>query len=175
MTAAVAYHVPGVGCVLACDSRAACTETGHVFTDEDQKWALLGSLTVVCAGTPGALWLDLRTRPPRNMDALRKRIAAVSSDDDKLKYEFLVYDQRTDWLAYLDDGGDAISIGRRGAIGAGGPLSMGVMDAARAPQTLDAAARLTRRAVAIACRRNAFCGGRVRTVVVSRKGAVVLR
>jgi hypothetical protein len=175
MTVGVGLLVPGAGCVFACDSRTACTSTGHIYTDEDQKWAVLGALITVCAGAPGGLWLDLRAKPPRSMESLRRRVTDRDATDNERGYELLVYDQRTEWLAHLDDSGEATSIGRHGAVGCGGPIALGVLDAARAPQTLEAAARLVRRAALIACRRNAFCGGRVHTVIVPRRGAVVVR
>jgi hypothetical protein len=175
VTVGVMLRVPGHGAVLACDSRTACMSTGMIYSDTDQKWGDFGGLVAVCAGALGGLWLDLRSDPPRNVRELRKKITNIEAADNERNYEVLAFDRASDSIHHLDESGDATAFDRHATIGCGGPIALGVLDAARAPQTLDAAAKLARRAVAIACRRNVFCGGRIRTVVVPRRGNVSIR
>jgi hypothetical protein len=143
----------------------ASTETGRIYTDADQKWAEFGTITAVCAGNLGELWLALRKRPPRSLDALRKRLIDKEASDNDRGHEVLAYDRRLDCLVALDDTGEAIILDRYDTIGCGGAFALGVLDAARRESTLAGAARLVQRAIGIACKRNAFCGGPVQTIV----------
>lgn len=170
MTVGVVLRVPGEGAVIATDGRFADPETGAIYSDTDQKWGEFGSVVACYAGEGGPWWLNLRAVPPLTWRAFEKRISRA-----KAEFEILVYDRKRDRIWHTDHKGDALQVGNHATIGCGGPIALGLLDGARAPQSLDAAAKLARRAVAIACRRNVFCGGRIRTVVVPRRGNVSIR
>lgn len=175
MTVGVVIRVPGLGAVLACDSRVS-GDSGSIMTDTDQKWGEFGSVVAVCAGALGGLWIDLKDSPPRNWKEFRERITDLDANDHDRSYEIMVYDRAKDRVIHTDHQGDALMPGNYGVIGCGGPLALGVLDAVKPPSTLEAAAKLAHRAVKIACRRNAFCGGRVRTILVrGRKGRPEVR
>lgn len=177
MTIGIVYRVPGLGAVLGCDSRITDVNTGLIESDHDEKW-LSGSTFVACfAGAIGGLWSDLREQPPRGWPELRRSItdldATESHDRD---YEVLVYDRKSDVIWHTSHQGDALRKGLYGAIGCGGQLALGALDASPAPKTLEAAERLVRRALKIACRRHSACGGRLRLLVVrGRRGAITVR
>lgn len=166
MTVGVAIRVPGQGAVLACDSRVVDSDSGEIYTDADHKWGLFGTTAAVCSGALGGLWLDLREKPPRNLAELRERTTDLDAKDHDREYEILVYDRRKDRLVICDHQGDMTHVGGMGAVGSGGAIALGVLDAAKPPTTLEAAATLAQRACRIATRRNAFCGGRIRLVLV---------
>lgn len=175
MTVGVVIRVPGQGAVLACDGRVTA-DSGSIFSDTDQKWGEFGSVVATCAGSLGGLWVDLKDSPPRNWKEFRERITDLDASDHDRAYEILVYDRVKDRIIHTDHQGDMLSPGSHGVIGCGGPLALGVLDAAKPPATLEGAAKLASRAVKIACKRNAFCGGRVRVVIVrGRKGAIEVR
>lgn len=167
MTVGLVVRVPGAGAVLACDSRIT-TSDGAIVTDTDTKWAALGPLTLCSAGNWGGAWLDLIARGPTTIGALRAAMReAPHLDADE--YEALCYSRQDDSLWHLDQSGDATRLGGYAAIGCGGALALGALDATAAPRTLEAAERLARRAVGIACRRHSACGGRVRVVTIPGK------
>jgi 20S proteasome alpha/beta subunit len=68
-----------------------------------------------------------------------------------------------------------VAVVRYAAIGCGGPIAWGVLEAARTPDTLEDAATLALLAVKIACKRNVFCGGAARVVIAPRRGRPVVR
>lgn len=150
---------------MACDSRVTST-TGAILTDSDQKWGEFGSVMAVCAGTLGGLWLELKENPPRNWKEFREAIKDLNAEDHGRDYEIMAYDRVTDRIIHTDHQGDGLMPGVHGVVGCGGPLALGVLDAAKPPTSLEAAARLAKRAIQIACRRNIYCGGRVRVVQV---------
>jgi ATP-dependent protease HslVU (ClpYQ) peptidase subunit len=174
VTICIAYRVPGLGAVLGCDSRITDTGTGAICSDTDEKWLASGSVLACYAGAIGGLWLDMRETPPRSWQEFRKAFtdidATQSHDRD---YEALVYDRRGDAIYHTDHQGGASRRGLYWAVGCGGPYALGVLDASAAPRTLEAAERLVRRALRIACKRHSSCGGRLR-VLVARRGKPVI-
>lgn len=171
MTVGIVYRVPGQGAVLGCDSRT-CSGDGEIFSDQDEKWAQFGSVVACCAGEVGGLWLDVVASPPAGWAGFRKAFTDPSADEQERSFELLAYDRRGDVLWHTDHRGEALKRGLFAAIGCGGPLAQGALDASAPPKTLDAAERLVRRALKIACRRHSSCGGRLRTVVIPRRGAI---
>lgn len=167
MTVGVIVRVPGQGAVLVSDGRYTCGD--QVCSDSHKKWFELGSVVGVWAGSPGGLWVDLESRPPRNWAELRERLAAPARGRE---VDVMVYDRAKDRVIHTDHEGDVVLPGNYGAVGCGAPFALGVLDGAKAPTSLEAAAKLATRAVKIACKRNVFCGGRIRTVIVrGRKGS----
>lgn len=170
MTIGIAYRVPGVGAVLAADGRVT-TNDGTITSDHDDKTLLSGQVAAVFAGTYGGLVFDLRATPPRNWLELRKAVFDIDAElSHAREYEVLAYDKRADALWYTDHGGDSTRYGLYGAVGCGAPIALGVLDASAQPKTLEAAARLVRRAVKITCRRQSACGGRILVLIVPRRG-----
>lgn len=175
MTVGVAIRVPGQGAVLACDSRTT-GDFGTVYSDSDQKYGVFGTCVGLCAGQMGGLWIDLCESPPRNWAELRGKITDLDATAHGRAYEILVYDRLGDRILLTDHQGDSILQSGFAAIGVGADLALGVLSASKTPTTLDAAAKLVQRTVKIVCRRNALCGGRIRTLVVhGRKGPIDVR
>lgn len=173
MTVGIVYRVPGQGAVLACDSRVT-SDSGAIYTDTDEKWLVGGGYVASCAGGLGGLWYDLREAPPRTWRELRTATVNPEAETKMgLAYELLVYDRKADQLWTADHQGDATRKGLFAAIGCGGTLALGVLEASAQPRTLEAAERLVRRAVKVACKHNSFCGGRVRVLVVKGKRSVI--
>lgn len=143
------------------------------MSDTDQKWGEFGSVVAVCAGTLGGLWVDLKDAPPRNWTEFRARITDLDATKHDREYEIMVYDRARDRIVHTDHQGDALWPGLYGAVGCGGPVALGVLDASKAPATLESAAKLATKAVRIACRRNIYCGGRIRTLIVRGRRAAV--
>ena len=171
VTVAVSIRVPGQGAVVSVDGRY--TQDDHICTDSAKKWFVFGSVAGAWAGSPGGLWSEMEDMPPRNWPELRER---VSRPRPGWEYDVLVYDRIKDRLLLTDQEGDVVMQGMYAAIGCGCPIALGVLDAAKAPATLEAAAKLARRAVQIACRRNSACGGRIRTLLIhGRKGPIEVR
>lgn len=176
MTVGVVLRVPGQGAVLACDSRSCDDETGAIFSDTDQKFGEFGSVVACYAGCIGGVWVGFKDSAPRNWAELLKRATDLDADAHKVDYEILAYDRTKDRIMHADHTGDALHVPSHAAIGCGGPIALGVLDSVKFPSTLEAAAKLARKAVRIACKRNVFCGGRVRVVIVrGRKGVVDTR
>lgn len=175
MTVGVGIRVPGQGAVLACDSRITDPASGEIFTDAEHKWGVFGSAPAVYAGVVGDLWDELRRSPPRNISELRERIRDLQAQEHGRDYGILCYDRAKDRLLGLSHQGEATQMGVHYTIGCGGALALGVLDAAKAPTSLEAAAKLATRAVKITCRRNAFCGGRIRVLIAPRRGRIVVR
>lgn len=172
MTVALVIRVPGQGAVLACDSRVSCDGTGSIYSDTERKWGQFGTVIACYAGTPGALWGELVADPPKRWVDFHKRTTDLDAESHKRDYEILAYDRARDRLWHTDHQGWAVAVsGLHAAIGCGGPLALGVMDGAKAPTSLEQAAQLAARAIKLTCRRNVFCGGRVRVVVVRGRRA----
>jgi len=171
MTVGIVYRVPGLGAVLGCDSRVT-DEHGEIMTDSDEKWLVAGSAVACCAGALGGLGVDLRATPPRNWPELRKALTMTDAVDRGLDYEALVYDRRGDALFWSDHQGDALRRGLYATLGSGGATALGALDASAPPKTLEAAERLVRRALRITCKRHSACGGRLRVLVVPRRGTI---
>lgn len=171
MTVGVVVRVPGQGAVLVSDGRY--TYGDEVCSDSHKKWFELGSAVGVWAGSAGGMWADLENKPPRNWAELRERLAAPARGRE---YDVMVYDRAKDRVIHTDHEGDVVLPGNYGAVGSGGPFALGVLDAAKPPATLEAALKLAQRAVKIACKRNVFCGGRIRSVIVrGRRGSAEVR
>lgn len=177
MTVGVAIRVPGVGAVLVCDSRVSDSSGGKIYTDSEQKFGVFGTCTAIYAGRPGSLWIELRDSPPRNWPEVYAKLTDTDARAKDRDYEVLVYDRTQDRVIHTDASGYAVISGTSSTIGCGGELAQGVIDGARAPATLEAAAALALRACRAAVRRNAFCGGRLRLVVsgAGRRGKVTCR
>ena len=176
MTVCAVIRVPGQGAVLVSDGRYSGPESGEIFSDTFKKWCVFGSVAAVFAGHVGGLMLDLEEKPPRNWAELRERIKDLEASDQDREYDVLLYDRTKDRIIHSGNAGDAALPGNHGVIGCGGSIALGVLDAAKAPTTLEAAAKLAFKAVKIACKRNVFCGGRIRTVIVrGRKGSAEVR
>lgn len=172
MTCCVGYLIPD-GCVLACDGRVTNEATWDILSDSDNKFGIFGSIVCVYAGTIDQILQDLQRKPPRSLSDFRKRIIDKDSVDNNRDCEFLAYDTKSGVLARLDRLGDCIPITKYSAIGTGGPYSLGVFDATKEKTDLVAAQKLCRRAVKAAIRRNASCGGKIKTITVVG-GAVTL-
>lgn len=177
MTVGLVVRVPNRGAVLSCDSRISCESSGLIYSDAEQKWAEFGSVVACFAGTPGGLWGELRADPPKRWADFLRRSTDVDAADHGRDYEILAYDRTKGRILHTDEKGWAIPIaGLHAAIGCGGAFALGVLDSAKAPETLEEAALLAERAIRAACRRNVFCGGRVRVVVIpGRRGALDVR
>lgn len=172
MTVCVAVRVPGDGAVVGCDSRVSDSDTGYIFTDQDTKWLQTGSAIVLGAGCFGDLWQSLRASPPRSWSELYPKLVDKNAADNERDAEYLIYDRRKDRLLRCDSVGDVLVLGLSGAVGCGATLALGVIESAKTPESLDEAATLVQKALKLTCRKNAFCGGRIRTIVVPRKGAL---
>jgi 20S proteasome alpha/beta subunit len=177
VTVGVAIRVPGHGVVLACDSRISDDTTGKIYSDSDHKWGVFGSVVGIYAGAMGGFWNQMRTNPPKTWDELHARVTDLDAKEHDRDYEVMVYDRVQDRLIHTDHQGDAIPVGNHGTIGCGGPIALGVLDATKPPPTLEQAEKLATKAIRIAIKRNAYCGGRVRlmTVPLARKQAVRVR
>lgn len=173
VTVGAAYRVPGLGCALACDGRLASDE-GHIYTDHDRKWGGAGSITFLVAGSTGALLPELFEVPPRSWRELRPKIFNRDAKYTGVDYEFLVYDRTRDRLVQMDHTGDEIRCGVFSVIGCGSHVAFGALDVSETPKTLEQAAKLVRRAVVSACKRNSACGGRVTVLTVPRRGKSVV-
>lgn len=177
VTVGVAYRVPGLGAVVACDSRITDTESGMIYSDHVDKWLIGGSVVACYSGTAGGLWGELREASPRTWADLRKALIDIDATESHDRdYDALAYDRRTDTLWHTDHQGDAVRKGVCGTIGIGGTIALGVLEASPTPKTLEAAERLVRRAIKVACKHNSSCGGRTRVLVVrGKRGAILVR
>lgn len=176
LTIGVGLRLPGMGCVLACDSRIT-TDDGTIVSDYDEKWAECGSIVALCAGSLGALWDDLRETPTKNWREFRAKVTNLQATQQDLEYEILLYDRRKDRLLLSSHHGDGVVVRNFGGIGAGAAYALGYLDGAPAPTSLTAATKLVENAVRVACKRNSSCGGRIRVLTIPNKprSAVVVR
>jgi hypothetical protein len=167
MTIGLGYRIPGEGAVMACDGRILDGDSNHILSDGDKKFVVCGPTVAMVAGNFGKLFHKIAACPPKSFAALRAAITENVSDDT----EWLAYDKRADRL-YLND----IVIARPIAgIGAGAPFGLGALEALPLAKTMDAAYRYVSTAMGIACRRNASCGGRIRVLVIPRKGPMQIK
>ncbi len=172
MTVCVALKVPGVGAVLACDSRVLC---GHgILTDACDKWIIAGSAICLVSGHDGAL-MDVLSEA-RSLQEVHT--AALEYTDGKaLNWDLLIFDRKSDCLVFLDNHGSTLRLGLSATSGSGGDIAQGVIDTLPKPTTLAQASRIADRAIRTAIRRNAACGGRVRVLQVpgARRKPVLVR
>lgn len=165
MTVGVGYRVPGLGAVLCSDGRV--THDDLIVSDSTKKYIVCGSTVVLIAGTVGQVWRQLQERPPRSFAAFREALAAHADEQD-----WLAYDRRSDRLW----SGELQLSAPFGALGTGSSIALGALEALPLAKTLEAAERAALSAVRIACRRQASCGGRIRTVIVpGKRGTIVVR
>lgn len=164
MTVGVAYRVPGQGAVLVSDGLI--THDGAIISNMARKHVLCGSTVVLVAGEIGQLWRELQERPPRSFAAFLTAVASSSDDTD-----WLAYDRRSDrlWL------GNARLSQAFATLGSGDSVALGALDAMPVARSLEMAEQTALRAVRITCQRRADCGGRIRTVVVPRRGVVSVK
>ena len=165
MTVGIAYRVPELGAVLVSDGRISRDGCG-ALTNDARKFAVCGPIGVLVAGEIGAFWRQLQESPPRSFAGFRKAVDATKEDT-----EWLAYDRSSGrlWL------GDVRVAGLFTAIGSGDTLALGALEALPLARTLEDAERAGRRAVQIACKYCFECGGKVRALIMPRKGAPVLR
>lgn len=149
---------------MACDGRVVDADSSTILSDGERKYALCGTTTVLVAGTVGKLWNRLQAQPPRSYKALRGVLDEHPEDDT----EWLAYDRKADRL-FMGE----VTIPRPiAAIGCGAPFALGALEALPLAKTLEAAYHAVATAIAIACRRNACCGGRIRILTIPRKGPI---
>lgn len=152
--------------MLACDGRVVDADSNTIYSDSEKKFAICGSVTVMVAGNFGKLWAKIQASPPKSWTGLRAAIDENMDDDT----EWLAYDRKTDRL-YLGD----VIMGRPIAgIGCGSPFGLGALEAIPLAKTLETAQKAVSSAMAIACRRNASCGGRIRILTIPKKGQIVV-
>lgn len=164
MTVGVAYRVPGLGAVLISDGRV--THDSEIVTDSERKYVICGATACLVSGTVGQVWRQLQDRPPKSFAAFRAELAGSSDDTD-----WLAYDRRSDQLWSGD-----VRLGHAFAtLGSGGSLALGALEALPVARTLEDAEKRASEAVRVACKRNVTCGGRLRVLVVPRRGAIVVR
>lgn len=77
----------------------------------------------------------------------------------------LVWDRSTQTLYGLDYDGSEIEYPNMATIGCGGDVAIGVLSGFHRPESLDIATKQAHKAARLACRHNAACGGKIRTVV----------
>jgi len=164
VTVCLGYRIPGVGAVLACDGRITDGSSNDILSDNEKKYAICGNMVVLVAGTFGKLWNKIQTSPPKSFTALRMAINDHMGDDS----EWLVYSKSEDRL-YL---GDMLVSRPIAGIGCGSAFGLGALEALPLAKTLEAAQQAVSTAMAIACRRNASCGGRIRLITIPKKGQI---
>lgn len=164
MTVGVAYRVPPHGAVLVADGRV--THSGYVVASDTRKLVSCGATFVIVAGEVGATWRRLQETPPRSFAAFRRAM-----DGTKEETDWLAYDRTNDRLW----SGDVRLSGLFAAVGSGDALALGALEALPLARTLEDATAAARRAVQIACKHNVECGGRIRILIVPRRGAPVSR
>lgn len=166
MTVALAYRIPGAGAVMACDGRVTDANDSSILSDTERKYAICGPVTIMLAGSLGKLFVKLQDEnPPKTFPALRALISEHSTDET----EWMAYDKKSDRL-YLGD----VLMGRPIAgIGCGSAYGLGALEALPLARTLQDAHKAVSTAMAIACRRNAACGGKIRILTIPRKGSIV--
>src|ERR1700748_26490 len=164
MSVCVAYRVPGEGAVLVSDGRV--THDGELVSDHERKFVICGSTVCLVAGDIGPSWRALQEKPPKNFDAFREIL-----DNGKDDTDWVAYDRRSDrlWL------GEARVVTPFTTLGCGGSVALGALEVLPRALTLDAAEKNALKAVKAACRRNVNCGGKIRTVIVPRKGPLIIR
>jgi hypothetical protein len=149
---------------MVCDGRV--THADEIVSDVERKFVVCGATACLVSGTVGQVWRKLQERPPRSFAAFRTTLADSSDETD-----WLAYDRRSDRLWCGD-----VRLGQPfAALGSGSSLALGALEALPVARTMDAAEKTAIGAVRVACRRNVTCGGRIRVLIVPRRGAIVVR
>lgn len=167
MTVGVAYRIPSVGAVLVSDGRV--THSGGLVSDSEKKYVVCGTTVCLVSGVVGPMWRKLQEKPPRSFAAFRDALF----ENEKLEE----HEDRTAWLAY-DRHRDQLWSGEIrcatafATLGSGGDLARGALEALPAAKTLEDAKARAVTAVKIACKCNVECGGRLRILVVPRRGPI---
>lgn len=164
MTVGVAYRVPGKGAVLVSDGRV--THGTEIVSDHERKYVVCGATACLVAGDVGSVWRDLQEKGPRNFKAFRR--ALEQSDDET---EWLAYDRYSDRLW----SGHVRLVQPFATLGAGSSVALGALEALPVAKDMVAAEKAAVIAVRAACRWNVTCGGRVRVLVVPRRGEPMIR
>lgn len=156
MTVAAGYRVPSVGAVLVADGRV--THDGEIISDSETKLVVCGATVVAVAGTIGPCWRKLQAQPPKSYAAFLKAVDEFEEAD----VDWLAYDRSTGrlWL------GDVRITSPFATLGSGSSLALGALEALPIAKSLLEAEKAAVKAVQVACRRNATCGGKVRVAVV---------
>lgn len=168
MTVLVGYRIAGVGCVLGADGRAS-ESNGRVITDDCRKVIALGTCVVAVCGADGRALQDLEERGARTYAQIVEYVR--EREQTESHWGFLVYDRRTDRLLSLDSDLGEYEYAAHATAGAGGQMAMGVVASMRTPHTLEAAARVVRRAIALTCAHNTACGGQVAVLTSRARGS----
>ncbi len=159
MTVGVAYRVPGVGAVLVSDGRI--TNEGTIESDSERKLFECGPIAVIVAGDIGPFWRRMQAQPPKTF---RSFMAAWDASEDDSDY--LAYDRRSGHMWVSDVRIPSLFA----AVGSGSHFALGALEAMPAAKTLEEAEAQATRAVRVAIKRHALCGGRVRVLTVRRRG-----
>lgn len=161
MTVGVAYRVPGLGAVLVSDGRI--THEAEIVSESERKYVICGSTACLVSGTVGHEWRKLQDHPPRSFKAFREALAELEDEND-----WLAYDRRSDRLW---SGGLRLTQAFA-TLGSGASLALGALEALPVAKSLVDAEQRALAAVRVACRRHSECGGRLRVLVVPRRGAI---
>lgn len=157
MTVVAACRVPQVGCVVMSDSRVT-SSSGIIHSDRCRKVARAGSLTIGLFGSDAGFLLDFHrarvTGIPELVDMIREH-------DSTRTWGLLGYDSRADVLFGVDSDGEVMTYPEdRACAGAGQDLAHGALELLPLPSNLPDAVSVLEVAIGVACKRNAFCGGR---------------
>lgn len=164
MTAIASIRIPGKGIVIAADGRVTGSDAS-IVSDDCRKITDIGRFVVAAAGYDGPLMHWLRKLRPATWTDL---IGVVEeAQNESQPWDALVVDKQTHKLLEVDSGLYAAAYTHRRALGSGSDIVTGFLDASPTPKTLAEAERLAKAAVRAACRRNALCGGKIRSVVVA--------
>lgn len=148
------------------------TQGSSIITDTCDKWQVCGSVVLGIYGSDGGLPQALE--PAKNWVEVMKRAAEYSAGKP-LDWGLLAYDRRADRIVLGDCAGGEYSTLNVFAVGAGGDYAQGWLDGQKKARNLDEAARLCKQAQKAVFRRDASCGGRIKTLIVrGRRGAVQL-
>lgn len=164
MTVAVAYRVPGEGAVLISDGRV--THDGSLVSDHEKKYVVCGTTVCLVSGDIGPSWRSLQEKPPKNFDAFRAIL-----DDSKDDTDWVAYDRRSDRLWV----GETRLVTPFATLGCGGSVALGALEVLPRALTLEAAEKAGMKAIKAACKWHVACGGKIRVVVVPRKGALLVK
>lgn len=166
MTVCLAYRVPGEGCVLVSDGRVTDGAL-RVLTDSCDKSAVLGSCVALVAGCDGRALQDLQELKVKKYADILAYVRSRHGESEDY-WQLIVWDRSGQKLYTLDSALTELEHSVA-AIGCGSDIATGVLSALPHPQSLEEATRALNKAARVACRRNAGCGGRIRTIVVRGK------
>jgi ATP-dependent protease HslVU (ClpYQ) peptidase subunit len=164
MTCCLSYRIPGEGAILACDGRVTNGDSSDILSDSEKKFAICGSVVVLMAGTLGKMWFQLQDAPPKTYKSFRALLTKHGDSDT----EWIVYDKASDRMFV----GDVMASRNIAGIGCGASFGLGALEALPLAKNLADAHKAVSTAIAIACRRNASCGGRIRILTVPQKGSI---